>query len=114
MRGDIAKDTSDEVLKPATDLRIKPEEEKEFDQGCVFEKPEILTLGHVLRQSRISKIEMRAVYSDYLVMPTKFSFIKVVRIYANVIKFVKRCSQNKRILQFLLSEANIQFSVFST
>ena len=60
-----------DVIKPALQLRIKPEEESEFNDGCVFEKPEILTRGHVTTQARIDKIEERAAFSNYTLLPTR-------------------------------------------
>ena len=69
------------------------EEEKEFNDGCIFEKPEVLTRGHQVHVGRISKLEERAKFTDYLVMPTKFSFPVVVRIQSLVIKFVTKFSR---------------------
>ena len=114
MSGEFSKAIAADILKPASELRINPEEEKEFNDGCIFEKPEILVRGHVLTEGRISKIEERAIFSDYLVIPTKLSFPAVVRLFANVMKFARRCSKNRKILIHLMSEANLQFSVFCT
>ena len=114
MRRDLAEALAADIIKPALELRVNPEDENDFNDGCIFEKPEILTRGHVLKQGRITKIEERATFSKYLVLPTKFSFPTVVRIYAMVIKFARNCSKNKKILKHLISEANLQFSVFSS
>ena len=46
------------------------------------EVPEVLTRGHVLNQRRIFLIQERASFSQYLVLPTKFSFSRIVRIYS--------------------------------
>ena len=80
MSGEFSKAIAADILKPASELRINPEEQKEFNDGCIFEKPEILVRGHVLTEGRISKIEERAIFSDYLVIPTKLSFPAVVRL----------------------------------
>ena len=113
MRGDIAEAVAADIIKPALDLRVNPEEESDFNDGCIFEKPEILTRGHVMKQGRISKLEVRATFSEYPLLPTKFSFPTVVRIYANMIRFARNCLKNRKILNHLISEANFQFSVFS-
>ena len=63
--------------------------------------------------SRISKLETRAKFSNYPLLPTKSSFHVVIRIYATIIKFLTKCSKNRRILRHLFSEASLQFSVFN-
>lgn len=112
MTGDLDEAIACDIIKPALQLRIKPEEENDFNDGCVFEKPEILTRGHVTNQTRINKIEERATFSNYPLLPTKFNFAVVVRIYSNIITFAKKCLKNRKILNHLLSEARIQFSIF--
>ena len=114
MSDSLEEAVSGEIIKPAMSLRLKPEEEKEFNDGCIFEKPEILTRGHVTMPARVSKLEARATFSNYPLLPTKFAFPVVVRIYATIIKFVTNCSKNRKILRHLLSEANFQFSVFNS
>ena len=112
MARDIDDAIAADIITPALQLRIKPEEENEFNDGCVFEKPEILTRGHVTTQARIEKIEQRALFSDYPLLPTKFKFVTVVRIYSNMIRFAKNCLKSRRILKHLLAEAGFQLSFF--
>ena len=112
MRDNLEKAVAEDIIKPALSLRIKPEEEEDFNDGCIFEKPEVLTRGHIMMQLRVSKLEERAKFSNYPLLPTKFSFPVVVRIYATIIKFVSNCSKNRRILKHLMAEASFQFSVF--
>ena len=114
MRESIDRAVSTGILKPALSLRLHPEEEKDFDDGCIFEKPEVLTRGHVTVPVRVTKLEARAKFSNYPLLPTKFSFPVVVRIYATMIKFVTKLSKNRKILRHLLSEANLQLSVFNS
>ena len=112
MSKDIDDAIAADIIKPALKLRIKPEEEDEFNDGCIFEKPEILTRGHVTVQTRVNKIEERAVHSNYLIPPTKFKFPKLVRIYSNMISFITNCRRNKKTLEHLKTEKRIQFSIF--
>ena len=79
-------------IKPALELRMNEEEKDDFKDGIIFEKvPEVLTRGHALNQDRISKIEQRAVFSQYIVIPTKYSFKLSFRVTMLVIKFIVRC-----------------------
>ena len=112
MRDNLDKAIAQDIIKPALSLRIKPEEENDFNEGCIFEKPEVLTRGHPVHLGRISKLEERAKFTNYLLVPTKFSFPVIVRIHALVTKFVTNCSKNRRILRYLRSEENIRFAVF--
>ena len=57
MKLEIGEALQQKIIKPALELRVKEEEESEFSKGLIFEKvPEILTRGHVICESRISKI----------------------------------------------------------
>ena len=54
------------------DLRLSSQEDLSYYDGCVFDQiSEVLTRGHVLNKSRISLIQERAAYSQYLLLPTK-------------------------------------------
>ena len=112
MQDNLEEAAAKDIIKPALELRLNTDEENKFNEGCVYEKPEVLSRGHVVQQDRVSKIEERAKFSKYLLMPTKFSFTKVVRIYGYIIKFARSCCRNRRVLQHLLSETRFQFSVF--
>jgi hypothetical protein len=74
--------------------------------------PEVLTRGHVIDEIRVGKIEERANLSQYPVMPTRFDFMKVVRITSMVIMFIVKARKNKRILSQLLQEGKLWFTVF--
>ena len=91
MSGTIENAVSNNILTPVKDLRMKKEEEETFNEGCVFEKiPEVLTKGHMVSEKRVSKLEERAKFSDYLILPTKFRFRKLVRIYSYVFAFSQK------------------------
>ena len=69
------------------------EMEEDFNEGIVFERtPDIITPGHLtnfksyLSQesmtliARKEKVLQRAEFSNYPLLPTKFDFVKIVRI----------------------------------
>jgi len=92
MRNTVAQAIADGQIKPALELRINDEEKEEFRDGVVFDKiPEVLTRGHALQQERISKLEERAQYSKYVIIPTKFNFKHSFRVTMLVIKFISLC-----------------------
>ena len=102
------------IIKPASCLRVRDEEESEYRKGLVFEKvPEILTRGHVIDEMRVGKIEERANFSKYLILPTKFNFVQVVRITSFVMMFAAKCRRGRKILSVLLTEGKLWFSVFT-
>ena len=75
-------------IKPASSLRMTPEEEDDFDKGMIYDKiPEILTRGHEVSQKRVTKIEERAAKVEYLILPTAYTFPKLVRIHSMVFSF---------------------------
>ena len=120
MRQDVDEAVKTGILKPVSELRLKTKQEQDdFTDGCVFDMvPEVLTRGHVLNQRRISLIQERASYSQYLLLPTKFSFRKTVRIYSYVFSFISklrnavRRRKGQQMAKFSCEEAVIKFSVF--
>ena len=114
----------DGTLKPATELKINEENEKDYEDGFIYERtPEILTPGHLAHssqseedsaKSRKMKIAERAKFSNYLISPTRFKFDKVVRILGYVkkhlkIRFEKSASYQKKICQ---KAKETKFSIF--
>ena len=91
MHNEFEEALRNDIIKPAKMLRLKEEEEEEFEKGLVFEKsPEILVRGHFAFSAvRIQKMLSRADFSKYLFSPTKFSFKKVVRITAQMMKYLR-------------------------
>ena len=80
-----------------------------------FDKvPELLSRGHHISEKRLGLIEQRAEFSQYLILPTQFSFPKVVRIMSLVIGFVSKMRKNMRMVGQLLSEGQLWFTVFQT
>ena len=97
MSWSVQKAIDEKVLKPVSELRLKKEEEDIFNEGCVFEKePEIYTRGHTVSEKRVKKIEDRARFSEYLILPTKFGFRKLVRIHSYIFSF---CSKLKKAVK---------------
>ena len=94
MRSDLTEVLETGIMTPAANLRLKDEEEEsEFEKGLIFEKcPEILVRGHsAFVNDRTEKLMTRATFSNYVMMPTKFSFRKIIRITAWMFKmFGKR------------------------
>ena len=97
MTKDLEDIVSEGILTPVSQLTLRDEEKKEYDEGFVIERsPDILTRGHLLTasyscnktpQNRVDLVASRAKFSSYLLLPTKFSFDKSVRIMAIVYKF---------------------------
>ena len=106
-----------EILKPVSEMRMKKEEEDIFNEGCVFDRnSEIKTRGHFVNEKRVAKLQERAVFSDYLILPTKFGFRKLVRTYSYVMSFISKLKQRvkKRRPDLFTSEVKekISFSMF--
>ena len=82
------------ILTPASHLRIKDEDEENYRDGFVFEKTqEILTRGHVLSSvTRVDNVKLRAQAAKYVISPSKFKFVKTIRITAIVrVEWFKSC-----------------------
>ena len=62
----------------------------------------------------MEKIRARAEFSDYLILPTKYKFLKTVRLYGYVIKFVTKARKGRKFLGMLLGEAKLWFSIFTS
>ena len=115
MKLDLEEAVNQGFIKPACDLRMSPEEEQDYDRGLVFEKiPEVLTRGHVVTAKKVDMIEERAAHSKYLLLPTKFSFPKVVRIYSIMFSFISKCRQGKALLSTMLAEGRLMFRMFNS
>ena len=123
MTMEISEAVNQKILKPATELRVSKEIENDFNEGLVFgNQDEIDSRGHVVKsetacfhsENRLKKIQERAEFSDYLIIPTKYSFPKTVRIYTYVMTFIRKCRRNKEFKgKLLCSTTNLWFSVFS-
>ena len=115
MTGEIDEAVAQGILTPIANLRLNEEEEKFYNDGLVYEKsPEILTRGHtVLLASRVEKVKLRVAQVDYLISPNKFKFVKIVRILAIVMKFVRsfKCVKGKLGRD---NDVDTKFQMFST
>ena len=114
MHQDLDQAANNGILKLAMDLRLTRELEDEYSKGLLFESqvPEIITRGHAVNPTRLSFLEERAEFSDYLLLPTKFTFTTTVRIYSMVMAFVSKARRNRRMVGTLLREGDLTFSVF--
>lgn len=70
--------------------------------------------GNKVSSTRIQKLQERAEHSNYLVLPTKHSFPRTVRIHGYVMNFVVKARKGRKMLGELLREAKIWFSVFQS
>ena len=106
MTGDIGDAVDAEILKPATELRLNREHEEEFSKGLLFDSPipEVITRGHAVNIGRVELLEERAQFSNYLVLPTKYSFPAVVRIYTYIMAFTSKCRRGRKFIGELLCE----------
>lgn len=96
MTDDIEKAIENDIIKPASELRMAESEKKEFDKGLIFSKtPEILVHGHSVSEDRVSRIAARAEFSDYIIQPSKHNFRKIVKITALVFKFIRKLLERK-------------------
>ena len=94
MTWSVDKAIKEGILKPVSELRMKEEEQEMFNEGCVFDKvPEVLTRGHIVNEKRVAKLEERAAFSNYLILPTKFGFRKLIRTYSYIFSFLNKLKQ---------------------
>ena len=66
-----------------------------------------------MSQKRVARIEERAAYTKYLILPTAYPFTKLVRIYAVVFSFISKCMRGREVLSRLLAEGRVLFRSFS-
>ena len=63
-------------------------------------------------ETRKKKIQERAQFSKYLLLPTKHSFPTTVRIYGYVLKFICNARKNRKFVGDLLRSTRVWFSAF--
>ena len=100
MKMDIEDAVSKGFIKPASELRVSKEMEDDFNKGLIFrDHDEILTRGrptittNIVIETRVKKLQERAEYSNYLLVPTKYNFPATVRIYGYVMRFIQNASR---------------------
>ena len=120
MRMEIAEAVRQGFIKPVADIRITRDIEDDFKEGLMFsDKDDILLKGqpalsaNIVTESRVKNIQERAEFSEYLILPTKFSFPSTVRVYGYVLTFIRKTRKGLKMLGHLLKEASLWFSVFS-
>ena len=117
MCGDVEEAVGKGILTPISKMRVSAEDEEEFSKGLIFgEKDEIITRGHISCQTtriRVAKVEEIAAYSNYLILPTKYKFPKLVRIYSYVMRFITKIRKGKEFKGSLLQSTNQRFSMFT-
>ena len=96
MTGSLDDAIKNEIVKPASILRISDKEENDFENGFVHQKtPEILVQGHVVSEERMNKMKERALFSNYIIQPSKFHFRKIIMITSYVYKFIRLCKYRR-------------------
>ena len=113
---DIQEAVSQGFIKPVSELRVSQEIENEFNEGLIYgDREELLTRGHpahqvnIVSETRVKKIQERAEFSNYILLPTKYSFPATVRIYGYVLCFVKNARKGKKLLGDLLKQPSFGF-----
>ena len=125
MSMDLDKIIEQKILTPIQELMMNDEDKEEFEEGFVIERtPDVLTRGHFGNgnfslqcnsSKRVDLVASRANYSKYIILPTKYSFSKVVRILSLVAKFVRafKCKWSKKFASQLPTRKVTRFQVFS-
>ena len=114
MRCDIESAIASGILTPINQLRLTEERDSDdYKQGLVFDSDPPDMFCNVSSNYRVEQLQQRVEYSNYLILPTKFGFRKLVRIYALVFTFIKKC-RSKPIsnLEKSGSDNKQKFSVF--
>ena len=115
MNGEVGDAIADDILKPASELRMADNDDKEFQKGLILERtPEILVHGHAVTEERVNKMLARAEYSKYITSPSKHNFRKTVVITALVFKYVRKLKQkvNERGIGTESKQVDKSFKMF--
>ena len=102
------------VLKPIAELRGTDEKESdEYKDGLIFGKDLPDVFCNKVSHERVDLLQQRIEFSNYLVVPTKYPFRKVVRILAIVYSFIRKC-QKQSIPVNPQNTENLKFTLFHT
>ena len=111
-------------MKPATALRVSKDIDgddiDDYKRGLMFGGRDDVTAGFPAQvevgvsATRLKKLEERAKFSNYPVLPTKHSFQRTVRIYGYIVSFVRNARKGRKMLGEMLKEAELWFSVFNS
>ena len=111
MHGEVEDAIQQGIIKPVSELRLNVEKDnEEYKDGLVFggDTPDIFC--NAVTKNRVEQLQLRVEYSDYLLLPTKFGFKKVVRIMAIVMSFINKC--RKKVINSVQVPGGFQFSIF--
>ena len=112
MHWEVAKAIHLGILKPISELRgVEEKDSDDFRDGLVFGNDIPDAWGNVVNNERVDLLQQRVEFSDYLVVPTKFGFRKVVRILSLVLTFISKCRRRITAKQDTSSE-QFKFSLF--
>ena len=117
MQLDLADAVSQGFITPVSELRITKEIEEDYNGGIVFGESDALLDSfqciNTSSETRKNKIQQRAEFSNYLLLPTKYSFPKTVRIYGYVLRFIRQTRKNKKFVGEFLRSSKLWFSAFT-
>ena len=113
MKQDMDWAIEQQIIKPAADMKVSKDSENDYMKGLMFESrvPEELTGGHIVNPSRVNLLETRANFSNYLILPTRYAFPKVVRILGLVMRFLTKFC--KWSFKCNLMKQGVKFSAFN-
>ena len=116
MRGEIPEAIEKGILKPICQLRgVEEKDNDAFRDGLIFGNDISDVWCNAVNNNKVDLLEKRVRFSDYLVLPTKFGFKKVVRILALVTTFISKCRAKvaaKKGLTATEDQKQFQFSIF--
>ena len=85
MHGEVSEAINQGILRPISELRgVEGKDKDEYRDGLVFGNDIPDAWCNTVNSNRVDLIQKRVEFSDYLVVPTKFNFRKVVRILSLV------------------------------
>ena len=88
-----------------------------FRDGLIFGHDIPDAWCNAANNNKVDLIQQRAEFSKYLIVPTKFGFKKVVRIYAMVFTFIAKCKAKvalKKGIEVADNKKQVKFSMFQT
>ena len=115
MHWDVSQAVEQGILKPISELRGAEEKDSdEYREGLLFGNDIPDVLCNAVTSSRVDLLQQRVEFSDYLIVPTKFGFKKVVRILSLVLTFIRKCRRKvvTRLEMTASSKENFKFSLF--
>ena len=109
MHGELSDTIQEGILKPISELRLGAEKDTEqYREGLFFggDTPDMFC--NAVNRNRVELLQLRVEFFDYLLLPTRFVFKKIVRIMAIVVAFINKC-RKKVINSVDMSETTDKF-----